>query len=82
MANKIEIPRTDEGEVNFQVDFANAKIHVSMRAPLAINKQTVSLHIVDFMEIAAQILLESCKLQRAQAAHFASGATKKESHTA
>jgi phosphopantothenate synthetase len=79
---KIEVPRTDEGEVNFNVDFGAGKIAVSIRPPLSITKQTASLAIVDFIEIASKILLESCKLQKAQAAHFAANVGKKEEHTA
>jgi hypothetical protein len=72
MASKLEVPTTDKGEVHFGVDFGAGLVHVTMRAPLSISKQTVGLRIVDFMEIAADILTQSCKLQKAQAQHFAS----------
>lgn len=82
MGKKIDVAARDEGEVNFNVDFATAKVQISMRPPLHINRQTVEIHILDFMEISANILLESIKLQREQLARLASAGTKKETQTA
>ena len=72
MANKIEIPTTDQGEVNFGVNLGTGMVAVQLRAPLSITKQTVQVRIIDFLEIAADVLAQMCAMQKAQAAHFAS----------
>ena len=54
----------DEGNCDFNADFAKGKVAVTVRAPLTIDKRTVEVPITDFLEIATQIMLASFQVAR------------------
>lgn len=55
----------DIGDVKFHADFQRAVMVVSVREPLAIASTSAEIPIVDFIEISARLLLDSCDIQRA-----------------
>lgn len=61
----------DQGEVEFNADMGRSMITVSVRPPLGIQKASAEIALVDFLEFAAKLTLESCKMNRAMMAAVA-----------
>ena len=72
----IELHQKDAGEVNFSADFGRGLIRVTVREPLSIAKSSAEIAIPDFFELAANVLLESVRLNREQVAKFAADAMR------
>lgn len=66
MANQhgILTPTKDEGECSIDVDFNVGKVFITVRAPMAIDKRTAGVSIMDFIEISANITQEWIKVSR------------------
>lgn len=61
----------DFGDVKFNADFGTGMVKCSVRSPLGINESVAEITIPDFLEIGAQILIDSVHQQRAMQAKLA-----------
>lgn len=61
----------DNGEVTFNAVWERGVVEVGVRPPLTIAPVKMDIPIVDFMEFAAKMSLDMCRIQREMATKIA-----------